>query len=731
MTLRTFKGGAVLVHKPEFTVGAPSQPSGTSSPDPASRKERPPRERLDVFLSGGSGTSWTFHRMSALPPGVSLLSDGPQPPPSEVQGVLAISRDVPRPTTGWSFARLPQAERDPRHPRFSRVKVGSVVAASEERIDAILNAGASFAHYCKEQADAPEAWSGFFSEWDSAKKLTVQKGLRGDWQLSPSGPSRPTMFVARDVPPWFGLHVRRILAFYARATPVDASPAPVDTNPGWPTFGGTPLVGKLVGCFLAVGQSPDRTARIQRAFCRAVGIPEVTAGAYGLGGRAGPRYKREPLLAFHLQSRSWKTVGEWMGYAQRNRVVYMSAYGQLLSFDRLYRRLRGGQMSTPGLWHNVHPGDVLKETSFADWSVTPSDLSGFDQSVQLGLKAVVAAELEVAWPDLRTEVQSWLRAETLPLITPSVDLNGDMCTVQEMPHGIRSGTKTTSVIGTIINVACALETAKRCGFDIEGWPLSPEWRFFAYGDDALWAGAPALMRRLDVTVLQDVYGEVGLTATLPGGDDFLARHTMPGKGHSPIAARMVQQRCFNEHEEVDATALGRAVLGLVASFEAAELLPPALSAEAWKVIAHADWIRERPWLRSADSLAHARRLCLEHEHELLRQTIATLQAAGELSSISAEADHSPTAAATIALARTMGFESIDPPVALAAHNLGLSIVWGGLSDSARLSMAVDGYRANAEGPRGAGHWLRRVSPDAEGIATAAAHAHHLQSPPTP
>lgn len=704
-----------------------ASPSGTSTDDrgthinpPLRRKERPPRERLDLFLSAGPGTEWRFHRMGALEPGVFIHDAGLQPPPPEVVAVIATATDVPRPSGNWSFSRLPTPDRDSRHPRFTRVKTGSVVATTEAAVDVILNQGRAFAEYLASQKDLPDAWAGLSSEYDSAKKLTVLKGLGGAWHLSPSGPSAPTMFTAADVPAWFHRWLRVILAEYAKAEPVPPSPAPIDTNPGWPTFGGTPLVGKMVSCYLVDGTSPSRTASLQEAFCRAAGLPSQSAGAYGLGGRAGPRYKEEAILGFDLTSRKWGRVGIWKGLAQRNRVVYMSSYGQLLSFDRLYRRLRGGQMGTQGLWHNQHPGTVLAPASYADWRVLPSDLSGFDQSVQLGLKVAVADALRATWPDLDIEIHSWIRAETLPLITPSVHLDPDRCSVQDMPHGIRSGTKTTSVVGTIINLACALETASRCGLDASSWPRNTEWRFFAYGDDALWAGSRRMMDRLSTDILQSVYAEVGLTATLPGGDDFLARHTMPGRGHAPIAARMVQQRCFNEHEATDALALGRAVLGLVASFENAELLPKEVSARAWEVIKRAAWVNERSWLRDTSTLAEARQLTLTRESALLEETIATMQRKGELRSLLMEADHSHTAAATVSLAEKLGFDvTHDPPAALAAHTMGLSIVWGDMPAGSRLAEALKGFRANAEGPRAAAAWLTSIDPNLAGLMSAA------------
>jgi len=710
VTLRRHGDGTSI--KPASGVGAEQRPPIQK------RKERPPRERLDLFLSASSGTEWKFHRMGALEPGVLIESDGLTPPPAEVLGVLASATDVPRPAGNWSFSRLPTPDRDSRHPRFTRVKIGSVVATTEGAIDAILNQGKAFAEYLTAQMRRDGFWQGLASEYDSAKKLTVLKGLSGAWHLSPSGPTAPTMFTNRDVPSWFRRRLDQILLEYQKAKPVGPSPAPIDTNPGWPTFGGTPIVGKIVSCFLTIGDDPARTARLQDAFCRAVGLPSASAGAYGLGGRAGPRYKEEPILGFNLTSREWGTVGRWRGLAQRNRVVYMSSYGQLLSFDRLYRRLRGGQMATPGLWHNLHPGDVLAAPQFATWRVLPSDLSGFDQSVQLGLKIALADALRMAWPDLDVEIASWLRAETLPLITPSVHLDPERCSIQTMPHGIRSGTKTTSVIGTLVNLACALETAHRCGLNAAQWPRALDWRFFAYGDDALWAGTIETMSKLDTDVLQAVYAEVGLSATLPGGDDFLARHTIPGRGHAPIAARMVQQRCFNEHEATDSMALGRAVLGLTASFERAELLPAELSSEAWAVIKKAAWINDRPWLRSAAGLAQARSLCLDREGELLKETVETMQRKGELRSLIMEADHSHTAAATIAMAETMGFDvSHDPPAAMAAHTLGLSVVWGDMGEGSRLSEALKGFRANAEGPRAAAAWLISVNPNLAGLIT--------------
>lgn len=640
---------------------------------------------------------WVFRRMSCQPPAVALLP-GPPVVDGEIAAVAAKAKRVARPAS-WNFASPPNITRDPRHPSFTRVKRGSAVASSESKITELLDASYDYYALVNSGVDAadPELRRLLLTEVDAAKKITVQKGMVIDAPFTRVGPDAP--MARADLPRWYRRRLDQIASVYARVseetTTMRFAPAPADTNAGFPTMAPASLEGKLVGALLVSGTDVVRSRRLMEMLCEGVGISRTAAGCYGFGGRQGPLYKTQALRAYDRTFAKWLHFADWAGCKSRWRTVQMAMYGLLLSVDRLFRWLKCGQAATRGLWH---PGDPSPKLP-AGWVVYPMDLSGYDTTVSLAMKEEAHDALLAVRPDLADDLRMWMYTETRPVALPDVNLAYDMMSILEETSGIKSGNKVTSVMGTVYNLAAGLEALSRLGYDADAWPNQTGFELLVYGDDVLLT-VPTPADEALSEGMAATYAELGLVLTLSGGDDFLAKHITPGYPGRPSAARLLQQRLFNEHEDVGPLAVERAMIGFIASTPGSERLPPYIASAAWDVLRRAEWIMERRDLYGATSIYDASHRMVSNYGSEIAIALLKMQRAGEMSSLAAEAEHSASAAATLELARKYlgaDFSADASPEAYLLDRLARGILSSDLSDVARVRLATEGFYAVTQG----------------------------------
>lgn len=516
-------------------------------------------------------TQWAYHRLTAGVPSLTLST----PVPIEASELGLTVTQVRRPDA-WQFAAPPNPLRDPRHPAFTRFRPGSLVLPDDATVSDALQEVTAGYELVKSHADEPGLWT---SEQASWKKFTMQRGTAGFWFVQrQSGSSLMSSFpeVVRDI----AVQVAITYAVHAQST--DSSrPDPADTNPGWPTFTAHPL-GKLCSNLL-VEREFVGLQRNAAELAHRVHIDEATILANGLGGRSGPLYKDTALLRF--TGTAWEQIGTWKGYAQRNRVVQMSAAASNWMLKPLFNLLHGARARIPGLYR-VGDNDYHLANKFT--YRYESDISGFDISVTRELQVLVSWALARAMPHLANDLQTWLAVETLGLITPSWALNYGLATLEKFRGGTRSGVKTTAEAGQLYSVIATLYALSLHGFDVTAWPHGQDFAIVVQGDDVL----VSVNRPLDADAWAQAYATLGLKAELIKGDMFLSRHMSTEGLSAPVGGRIVQQTLSNEHEPVgeESTTIGILALGFIARTEGSERLPLELQRSVGQACSHARWL---------------------------------------------------------------------------------------------------------------------------------------------
>jgi len=529
-------------------------------------------------IDGGSSffsdpSQWTYHRMTASQPVVSVTPETAQVVTPTSLGLEV--RTIQRPAT-WHFAVPPPAEKDPRHPAFSRVRLDSLVLASEQAVTDALDAVAKEYQELLVHEESPT----LTSELEHFKKFTIQKGTYGPWYVQQLGGGHLTT----TLPPVIQKIVAHVAAVYAMHSPRKPYPAasdPADTNGGWPTFITHPLA-KIAGGIIAE-TDPTALRDNAEAVAQGLNLDQASCLANGLSGRSGPVYKLRPLTRF--TGSGWEHVGTWNGYAQRNRIVHMSSYAVNLGLRPVFTTLHDARMNIPGLWHAANKDFYLTRQFTRTYE---SDISGFDVSVTRELQTLIAWHLGEAFPRLRPALKFLLFAETLPMIAPHWGRDSGACSVMTFLGGTRSGLKTTAEVGTMYSTIAALYALHRQGVPYSAWPYYKDMALLIQGDDVLIASN----KPVQTDDWADAYSRMGLKSKLVPGDMFLSRHHDLEGQPFPCAGRIIQQTLSNEHEKTGDPAIvdGLLILGFTARSEMAQRIPSFLSQAAARCCRHADWL---------------------------------------------------------------------------------------------------------------------------------------------
>lgn len=517
--------------------------------------------------------------MTSLPPGRQGLG--------EVQSALELWPNrkllhIRRPRF-WRFALPPDVYKDSRHPDFERFKKSSLVSSSNATVDGWLDAAQPFSVHLQETADN-SIDPVLLSEADSWKKLCVQKGVQTYWYVPAIAPKG----VNERVPDSFRLALKRVLSEYRRVWDLyncatnDVRPEPSLTNSGYPLFTTHPMA-KLGGACLW-RRDWIESFDLARRWATWMMLPEDIAFGYGLSGRSGPGYKWSQEWA--LNNAEWLADHEIRGYSQRNRVIQMSPYATNRLLRPIFMRLHEPRHHIRGLWRTRNEDAQLHMDGDYHYE---GDISGFDTSVSFEGQTAFTAEMNIAFPEAMDSNMTWLACEQRPLLCPSFRRKIDECTASFNFGGISSGGKATSGFGTVFNVAATVEALHEQGFDMADWPNYADARVSVQGDDVR---ISTLGRPLDVEAFSQSFAKLGLKCELRPGYVFLAKHLSPGGRVWPLAGRLVQQTMSNEHEPTSPYALGILQVGFKARFEQWSNVPVSYQAEVWKVIRHAEWIRD-------------------------------------------------------------------------------------------------------------------------------------------
>lgn len=646
--------------------------------------------------------AWVMHRLTALPPKVELQQDPTTVGPAEL-GVEYASAPRPQP---WRFAASPKAERDPRHPDFTPYDPRSWAVPDHATLTAVLDAAAAAYDELKSSGLPDFLLASELPHW---KKITAQRGTLLYWFVARQGPARGE---AKPIPQDIHAAFMELADTYARFRNDDAPmPRPSATNSGWPCFQSDDLASRIVGTLLrSSSNSVPRTAEMQAQFSSLVGLPIAAAGGFGLAGRSGPSYKMRPLLRMTAAA-TWERIGEWVGYYQRNRVVQMGPEYAAHGTDGLYRALKGSRRVQPGLWHaGGAPRQRVLDSLAFPYSLE-ADISGYDVTVTPELKDLVASAWARAFPDLRDEVSMWRYVGGRPIITPSWDLNSSLLAVVRAEGGIRSGERPTGEFGTFVTKGIGNAAFRRMGIrpaDAQGmWDAVASHQ----GDDVhIRSKLP-----LDPSVWAQTFEDAGLTSEVFPGVSFLARLQHPSYLDVPIAGRLVQQRCFNEHERMDLDTPALHYLGFIAATDRAERMNLRLSTLAWGVIRQLRWVRELQStltsLASAKTIAEARAALLDSAD--VRDSISAFVQSSEgeawVDTLRREAEHSVSAAAALAL-----IADVTPWVGARASSkdyLAMRVtnaIDAEPDDHRRVRLAVEGWHV-ANGPtRDRIPWIRSL-----------------------
>jgi len=530
-------------------------------------------------IDGGSSffsdpTQWVYHRMTASPP--SLHVDTANPSAVTPTSLGLETRTISRPPA-WHFASPPPSDRDPRHPQFTRFKTGSLVLPDERSVDDAIDA-VSAAHDQLRQRTLDRTLT---SELDHFRKFTIQKGTYGPWYVQQLGGGHLTTTLPAVVQKIVA-HIAAVYAAHAPRRSLPTSADPADTNGGWPTFITHPLA-KIAGGILAE-DNPDTLLLNAQAVAQGLNIDPSSCLANGLSGRSGPMYKTRPLTRF--TGSGWEHIGEWNGYAQRNRIVHMSSYAVNSGLRPLFSAWHDARMNIPGLWHAANNDFYLTRQYTKTFE---SDVSGFDVSVTRQLQTLIAWHFGRVLPHLQEQLRFLLFAETLPMIAPHWGRSSGSCSIMTFVGGTRSGLKTTAEVGTLYSLIATLYALHRQGIAYTAWPYYKDMALLVQGDDVL-ISTNGLIDPDDWT---DAYQRLGLRSKLVVGDMFLSRHHDLEGQPFPCAGRIIQQTLSNEHEKAGDPAVidGILILGFIARTETVNRMPAYLSRAAAQCCLHAQWIR--------------------------------------------------------------------------------------------------------------------------------------------
>lgn len=653
---------------------------------------------MDLRTFAQDPSRWRFKRMSAQ----RLVVRSVPPTAVTAETLDVITHDAPRPLP-WAFGRAPTPERDPRHPDFEIFDERSVVAPTESRTLAWLDAAAKATDDLRNSKLHPLVLNSELPHW---MKLNVQRGTPVDNFVAAFGPG----ITQGEVPALFRdvcMHIAKVYARYYDGA-YRAGPDPADTNAGWPTFR-SGQTAKLVGNMLGPkNASLDRIKELGLKFSAAKReLVEPTTHAFGISTRTGPVYKMLPQNAY-LGGSAWSTVFEAAGAQTRRRPVMMAWCGGNRRIRPLYNALMSARMRVPGLWHAGGPN--FRRVAPYRWHYA-ADISGYDRSVTASFQRTVAdawrmfATLIGQGETLHPTIDIWEYLESRPLVTPFWGLSDGLVTVVNSGSGEHSGMKTTSAFGTFGDEAMLAYALHRLGIaNYSEYPYGDRLAILVSGDDS----RIGCEKPIPADGFAAACAELGLTVELLQAGDFLATHLSPVLWNAPLAGRIVQQTMSNEKERVDEESkLGLAYLGFLARTERADRLPPALLQAAWQVVQHAKWIED---LGGGKGLLEFKQMMIESSavRAEIERALDDLKGTTWFDDLWKASEHSAAAAATLRLLMSMkkvlGLDALTRAYVVEA----VADVTDGWDDAQILEYATRGYDSVAAGGDAAQKWFATV-----------------------
>jgi len=554
------------------------------------------------------------------------------------------------PPIPWRFTRPLDQRDNPYGPDFTRYRPNSVIFTNDEEIDHYLDACRGW-YESLEKADLNEQIR--TGERDIGQGLGLRIGKAPGWFFGQHGKT------GAPLPKRAAYWLRRIIEEYVKrgAASIDTMRAgmrdPVTTNPGWPLFSSYPEA-KLVTPML-LPYEPDWRLRAKQADALAerLGVAH-TALAFGVASRTQNTWKWMPVWK-HTGGGVWQAEEEARGASSRTRRVFMAPSVANLYAADLTLVCKSGRSQIPGLWHSGDMDDRIAADAFARGLVSmENDVSGLDSSVSEEIKIQMVLEFE----RLGFDGRSWLQMESTPYIGPSnSDASGYTCTQTE--GGIKSGLKATSEADTVIVTMASLYAYEECSHDL----LPPEW----------WAGLPSLgqgddswlavKRPLSDETWIRAFADCGLKAKPSNGTRFLMKHITP-TGKYSVAARVLLNSAFPEHERTGIDSIGLHILGMRARLEGG--LHPDLDPEiALAPLLSMRWVREMK-IKSVSSFFGF--LESSRADRLVKQALKTAGGKFAIERLRRDAPYSPGAAALLEAYEAAGL-AYDYSKEIAINNL--------------------------------------------------------------
>ena len=511
----------------------------------------------------------------------------------------------------WRGSLRISTSQDPRSPDYTRFIPGGAVLTDHARVERFY--AAARRHRDRIEGEAAKAEEigprkGFHDsmiyagEWDVYKKLTILIGRRWDGYLGRLGPEED-----HSLPPDIWRMADRLADWYLDqldGLPLLPTTDPYDTNAGWPTFTAGPIP-KLVGACLANdNHSLDEVLDISTRYASRFAIPQASVQSFGLAYRSGPLYKWQPDW-------NYAGAGEWTARRQirgawpRARHVFMGPFTNFRMLRPLWQTFMSVHKNTLGLAHKgTEDDDAIAAGYRRDLYYSEADFSGFDQSVTPQWRALVAHIIErVMGPRMSRLFEFW---QSRPVLSPSWYASQNGVTIVASNSGVHSGSKDTSVYGTIINLVASLATLERLGVcrdAIQEVLIEHDTQLFILGDDTLLGTS--------VPVEPDAWtenmAEFGLKATTLPGCRFLMQHRTPD-GPRQVASRVVQNSISPEYPEVGRYAVGMNAVAFLGRTEKG--IPAIMEDMVRDCLASAEWLE--PIVGRTSTLAQMRGI-ITHE----------------------------------------------------------------------------------------------------------------------
>jgi hypothetical protein len=527
-------------------------------------------------------------------------------------------------------------------------------------------------------------------EADISNKLTVLRGRVTTAYIGKLGNPEPL-----DVPSrWRLIMLDLLREIRRRSYGQDSSydvirlkPNPHETNAGSPV-GSAGYVAKLIGaCCTSRHDDWDHTFELTERIGNEIAVPRPATLCFMVSFRAGPTAKFQPEWEYRGSGQyqaNRKVQGAWA----RARQVFMGPFSGNLLLEDLWARLLAGIKLLPGLSHDATSDDELAAKFYSLMHyIYESDISGYDQSVTREVQAALRDALIDIFPELEGGITAWYELEGQPVATPNwfapPDPYGDArvvrngITIVGSAGGTHSGSKMTSVVGTLICLCTTLYALEKLGASnpLAAW-LRGDYMILALGDDILLSQES----KLDRDAWADAWADLKFKTTLLPGCRFLMQHRTPD-GPLQVAARVVQNSLFPEYYHIGKHATAMNALAFAARTERG--IPQFLQDRVFSTLLSADWIA-RSKTRSYDELQYYANVTMEPEIKLALEAKAS---GDSLSRYRRDAEHSPSSARILEYALKIVPSLLDQSYSLDRSLSMAANVARSLKDSEKIRLA--------------------------------------------